>query len=498
MGAWLSRRLPALSPRGPEPAHARRLAVVGLSALLATGLAGDDVWEGTVAGFQSQPRLSPPTVTVKNPAPPGQSGYTFVAPWRGEGQAGPMILNRRGEMVWFRPAPPEQEAQDFRVQRYQGRSVLTWWEGYVDEDGFGHGEYVVADHNYREIARFRPADGRPGDFHEFVITPRGTALITVYRPVPYDLSSIGGPANGTLLEGIVQEIDIETGRVLLRWRALDHVKLTDSHEEVPSDPDDAFDHFHVNSIDIDHDGNLLVSARHTDTVYKIDRQTGEVIWRLGGKRSDFTFGPGARFFSQHDARRQPDGDITLFDNSNPPKVREVSRAIRLRIDEQRMTATLEKAVQHSLGLSSDSQGNMQTLPGGDIVVGWGSQPYFSRFDKSGETVFDARFPDDTDVYRTYQAPWSGRAPGRPAISVDVGDGGGLSVYASWNGATEVRRWQVLAGHHREDLHPVASAPWDGFESTIGAEGTHPYVAVRALGEGGSTLGTSRTLTLRPG
>ncbi|MGH3367941.1 MAG: arylsulfotransferase family protein, partial [Nocardioidaceae bacterium] len=274
------------------------------------------------------------------------------------------------------------------------------------------------------------------------------------------------------------------------WRALDHVALTESHEPVPNDPDDVFDHFHVNSIQVDHDGNLLISARHTDTVYKLDRRTGRVIWRLGGKRSDFDFGPGARFHSQHDARRQPDGDLTLFDNSNPPKVREESRAIRLRLDETTMTASLVQAIDHPLQLSSESQGNAQVLPGGDVMVSWGSQPYFSRFSPSGRLRFDAQFPPDTDIYRAYHASWRGRPPGRPAISVDVVDDE-LTAYASWNGATEIRRWELLTGPRPDQLSPVASSRWEGFESTLTAEHDQRYVAVRAVDDSGDTLGVSR-------
>ena len=462
---------------------------------LAVGLGWGGEPEGDVVRFESRPDLRPPAFSVEVPANTPGSDYTFVAPWRGEGQSGPMILDGQGEIVWFHRLPPQQEAMDFRVQRYRGRPVLTWWEGFVDEDGYGHGEYVIADRSYREIARLRPADGRLGDFHEFTLTPRGTALITVYRPLTRDLSRIGGSEAATVLESVVQEIHVATGRALLTWRALDHVDLAESHEEVPDGTDEAFDHFHVNSIEVDHDRNLLVSSRHTDTVYKIDRRTGAVIWRLGGQRSDFALAPGARFYAQHDARRQPNGDITLFDNSNPPQVRESSRALRLAVDESTMTVRLKQAVEHPLGLSSESQGNAQARAGGDLVVGWGSEPYISRFSRTGETQFSARFPEDTDVYRAYQFPWRGRGIGRPAISVEVVNGQPV-VYASWNGATEVSSWQVLSGRRPGHLNPVASSPWEGFETAIETDVRMPYYAVRALGRSGTRLATSEAVTSR--
>ncbi len=481
----------------PGTVGARRLMLVGAAVgiALAVGLGWSGDLEGEVVTFESRPDLRPPAVSVEVPANTPRPPYTFVAPWRGEGQAGPMILDGHGEIVWFHPLPAQQEAMDFRVQRYRGRPVLTWWEGFVDEDGYGHGEYVIADRSYREIARLRPADGRLGDFHEFTLTPRGTALITAYRTLTRDLSQIGGSEHATVLESVVQEIDIATGRALLTWRALDHVDLAESHEEVPDGSDEAFDHFHVNSIEVDHDNNLLVSSRHTDTVYKVDRRTGEVIWRLGGQRSDFALGPGARFYAQHDARRQPNGDITLFDNSNPPQVRESSRALRLAVDESTMTVRLKQAVEHPLELSSESQGNMQAKAGGDMVVGWGSEPYVSRFSRTGVTQFSVRFPEDTDVYRAYQFPWNGRATGPPAVSVEVVNGQPV-VYASWNGSTEVSKWQVLCGRRPDSLRPVASSPWEGFETAIETDARMPYYAVRALGSSGNRLATSEVVTTR--
>lgn len=494
----LPQRPPAVRGRRPEPTRARRLVTTGVWAVLAAGLlmglGGDHVGQDEIARFQSRPDLRPPLLTVDTVKGPPERGYTFLAPWRGDGQSGPMIVDGRGRMVWFHPLPAGEEAENFRVQRFHGQPVLTWWEGFVDEDGYGHGEYVIANRHYHEIARFRPGDGRLGDFHEFVVTPRGTALVTAYRPLPHhDLSSVGGPEDGTVLNSVVEEIDIDTGRVLMHWSALDHVALTASNDDLPDDQDDGLDFFHVNSIDVDHDGNLLISSRHTDAIYKVDRDTGRVIWRLGGRHSDFTFGPGARFHAQHDVRRQPDGDITLFDNSNPPQKRDHSRLVRLHVDPTTRKVTLAWSVEHPLGLSSDSQGSAQTLPDGDVLSAWGSEPFITRFSENGDVRFDAHFPLKTDEYRAWQAPWSGRPRGRPAISAEKVDDQ-LSAYASWNGATEVARWQLLAGNRRDHLRPVASSPRAGFETVLTTTAEHHrYVAARALSSDGVPLGTSPTV-----
>ena len=173
----------------------------------------------------------------------------------------------------------------------------------------------------------KAGDGQRGGLHEFSITPQDTALLTLYVRTQADLSLIGGPKDGMAWEGIAQELDLETKEVLFEWRSLDHVGVEESYREPPQDPGTPIDYFHINSIDVDFDGNLLISAKATSAVYNLDRESGEVLWRLGGKESDFEMGDGTRTVSQHDARRQEDGTITIFDNGAPPQVHEQSRAI---------------------------------------------------------------------------------------------------------------------------------------------------------------------------
>ncbi|HET6661789.1 MAG TPA: arylsulfotransferase family protein, partial [Rubrobacter sp.] len=262
--------------------------------------------------FRSRPDLSPPVVEVAKEAHDETApGYIFVAPQKGDaGQGGSMILDNDGQPVWLRILQNEDmDMMNFRVQTYKDETVLTWWEGYYT--GHGQREYVIFDGSYREIARFTAANGYNGDHHEFLISPQDTALISIYEGVPWDLSYIGGARRGVVWQGIVQELDIQTGEVLFEWRSIDHVALEETYVTPLQDGRPGIDYFHINSIDVDHDDNLLVSARETSTVYKIDRNSGEIIWRLGGKRSDFEMGPGTRFAFQHDARRLPDGTISI-------------------------------------------------------------------------------------------------------------------------------------------------------------------------------------------
>src|SRR5215211_6791952 len=267
--------------------------------------------EEGVWSFRSRPELNPPAVEVATEASQGVApGYIFLAPEKGgaAGKGGAMIIDDGGQVVWFYPLRgPYGRTMNFQTQNYKGKDILTW--------GQTPGEYVIFDSSYRKIASFTAANGYNGDHHEFLIIPQDTALITIYNAVPHDLSSFGGPKDGVAVQGIVQELDIETGEVLFEWRSLEHVGLDETYAKPGEDADyPGIDYFHINSIDVDHDGNLLVSARETFAVYKIDRKTGEVMWRLGGKKSDFEMGPGARFAFQHDARRLPDGTLTIFDN----------------------------------------------------------------------------------------------------------------------------------------------------------------------------------------
>jgi len=449
---------------------------------------------GGVWVFRSRPDLSPPAVEVAIRAHDDTApGYIFVAPEEGgSGQGGSMVFDDRGEVVWFRPLSGRHgRAMNFEVQTYRGRDVLTWGET--------AGEYVICDSSYREIARLSAGHGYDGDHHEFLISPQDTALITIYNSVPQDLTAVGGSKNGRAWQGIVQELDIETGEVLFEWRSIDHVGLEETYVDAREDHyAGGIDYFHINSIDVDHDDNLLISARETSAVYKIDRKSGEVIWRLGGKKSDFEMGEGARFAFQHDARRLPDGTISIFDNGSLvfedgiPRAVEESRAIVLELDERKMTASLVREYTHPDEQHADAAGNLQMLANGDAFVGWGRALAISEFGKDGGLLFDARLPSNNRSYRAFRLPWRGYPTDRPAavaerISEEV------EVYASWNGATEVESWEVLTGQRPDGLEPLGSVPRDGFETAILARSTEPYVAVRARDHTGRILGTSELI-----
>lgn len=430
--------------------------------------------------FRSRPDLRPPTVTVTTRHTRASSDPILL------NLDGPLLVDNEGEPLWYRPSGARATA-NLRAQRYRGEPVLTWWEGTISKPGFGRGEYVMVDGSYRELHRLSAGNGYRGDLHEFVVTPTDTALLMAYTVVPADLRAVGGKANGTILDCVVQEVDIASGRVLFEWHAHEHVPLTESHANVT--PGQPFDFFHANSVAEDADDNLLISARNTWAIYKVDRRSGAVMWRLGGKASDFALADGVAFAWQHDARRQSDGTITLFDDGADPKVESRSRGLVLRLDETAKRASVVQEYAHHQRLAG-SQGSMQILPNGDAFVGWGALPNVSEFSQDGRLLFDAGFAGGRQSYRAVRAPWSARPAEPPSLAVERRADGSLIAHASWNGATDVARWEVLGGAQSGALRSVATAPRLGFETAVTVRPRPAFAAVRALDGRGSELGHS--------
>lgn len=439
--------------------------------------------------FSSQPSLQPPTVSVLKDSAPVSDGDIFVAPQSGPIQNGPMILDPHGNLVWFDPVPIKDNTliTDFRVQSLHGQPVLTWWQG-NSNGGQGRGVGVILDRNYRQIATVHAGEGLDMDLHEFHLTNDGDAYVNSIFPVR--IAGIREP----VLDDVVQEIDVATGLVKFEWDALDHLPLSDSAFK-PGEQGALFDPFHVNSVGLDSDGNLIVSMRNTDAVYKINHSSGQTIWRLGGKRSSFKMGPGTSTAFQHDAVVQPDGSLTLFDDgAGPPTVHSQSRGVHESINTKTMTATLIRQYTHSPSLLADYEGSVQELPGGETIVGWGQQPYFTEFNSAGQEDLDARFVVSTPSYRAYRFTWSGQPTSAPALAVSRNSNGSALLSASWNGATDVASWQVLAGKSATSLSVVNSVAKRYFETEITEGNTAPYFAVRALDASGQVLASSPTVS----
>lgn len=487
--------------------------------------------------FVSRPDLMPPEVKLtEGPAwseEYAESGeYIFLTPNYGSETPsdGAIILDARGDLVWMEPAEdddPEDNPFDLRVQEFQGEPVLTVYEG-TSDGGMGDGEIILLDPSYKELTRVTTGGSlEPGnaDFHDTTITGDGTMLLAAYEPAPADLSGLGGPEDGHIQDAVIQEVDIASGDVVFEWSAREHVPLTETlldleteqtelekeadEESVASEDaeppvlgseEHPFDYFHINSITEDHDGALLVSARHTNAVYKLDRATGEVIWTLGGSASDFEMGEGATFTWQHDAHRSPDGTLTLFDNrAHGGLDDESSRGLRLQLDGEAMTAEVATEYLPPEDRVAGSMANAQQLPNGNMLLGWGARPFYSEFTPAGELIYDVCHGDECmgedyegggGSYRAYKAAWEGRPATEPDVTVQEDDAGPVA-YVSWNGATEVAQWRLVAGDDADSATEQATADRDGFETSIpvpdGATDA-PYLAVEALDADGEVLG----------
>jgi len=384
-------------------------------ALAAAAIAVAALLAGTASAGADTPTAPPPVTILTSNGPFGR-GDIFITPTGDSGTYanGPEILDRDGNVVWFHAIPAGQTAADFRTQTYRGRRVLTFWQG-TGLGGLASGtDYIYNDH-YQQIATVNAGDGLTADGHEFLITPQNTALILAYTTATADLTSIGGSADQTVIDGVVQEIDIKTGKVLFQWNSADHVPYSQSEQPLPSSPSTPWDWFHINAVHLDTDGNLLIDARDTWTTYKVDRYSGRIIWQLGGKASSFSLraAPGQSlndageiFAWQHDPEALGHDIYTFFDNESTGAAEfTVSRTVTVRLDPRSRVATLVASDDQPEGLLAPSQGNAQTTRNGDEFVGWGALPYFSEFSPSGQLLFNAQFPTGVNTYRAYLLPW---------------------------------------------------------------------------------------------
>jgi Arylsulfotransferase (ASST) len=458
---------------------------------------------GSYQSFHSAPQLHPPTVDVTYSSPATQGGGDILAaPYSGPGSSGPMIFEANGQLVWMDPLPEHEFAANLQVQSYAGSRVLTWWQGYIPQNGFGMGEEVVADGSYTPLLHVRAGNGYRADLHVFRLEANDTALLTVFNTIHCDLTSVGGPRDGDLSDTELQELDLKTGLVRREWSGVDHVALGASYASATqASAKWPYDFLHINSVALRADGTMLLSARNTSQLYLIEPRSGQVQTTIGGKSSGVKMEAGTETAYQHDAQTLEDGDISIFDNGGSPfTTHQQSRALIVELDSQDRTETKVAEFTHPRPLQASSQGSVQRLPDGDWFVGWGGEPYFTEFNASGAMIYDAHLPlegissehgEHTASYRGLKSEWTATPTWPPAIATER-TGSGLTVYASWNGATGVSSWRVLGGPSPDRLAQLTSAPRSGFETAIRVE-SQPYVEVQALDSTGATIGRSRAV-----
>jgi Arylsulfotransferase (ASST) len=476
--------------------------------------------------FVSDPKLHPPKVralgsTVTKQLAPGYfmvanfPNLTLTQPAHGRaqllnGQSGPLILDNKLQPVWFDPVPTNVVAVNLKAQTYNGKPVLSWWQGVINNVGATlSGQDIVVDQHYRPVAKLTGQDGWVISEHEIAISGHH-AWVTAYKNINMDLTPFHGLANGVLTDAAVQEYDLTNGNLIGTWDALHHIPPSQS--ELPPAPtlvNNAvvpWDAYHVNSIQLLGPGKFLVSMRSEWAAYLVDiaasnLDSSNVEWALGGKPlagvQTFSFGPKASFQWQHDVEMHSGNLVSLFDDAcclfaqgkfQPPSG--PSRGLVLKLDTTNHKASLVRQYNRGSNFDAAFLGNAQLLSNGNVAVGWGSQPFFSEFSNSGRLLLDAVWPGPDLSYRAYVQKWVGK-PFFPPSGAVRKKGSSITVYASWDGATEVAAWRVLAGTSSKRLRVVvARRAKSGFETAIPFSGSFSAFKVQALDGKGHVLGSS--------
>ena len=471
--------------------------------------------------FVSAPHLHPPIVRSDvTPIHPDQElapGYIFLGNFYEVnfppmvGQSGPMIMsthtlsarNDRLDPVWFKPVPQKEVASGLTPQTYQGKPALSWWQGVLTQTGETlSGEDVLVNQHYQTVATLKGTNGWVPTVHEMIVQGNH-AWISVNKNLAKDLSPYGGAYNGAFIDSAVQEYDLKTGKLLYTWDALKHIPLGDSWASLPTNgfPWDAY---HINSIQLLPHGLMLVSMRDTWAAYLVDIKTGRIVWTLGGRHSSFKLGPRAFFSWQHDVRVYPGTPlVSMMDDHCCQETgggtyvspTAPSRGLVLKLDTRTHTASFVSQYSHGRNFDTQYMGNLQPVAGGREFVGWGSMQNFTEYTPQGQMILDAYLPFPDISYRALVEPWVGK-PLYPPVGAARSSGGKTTVYASWNGATEVVSWRVLAGASASQLSPVTTANKSGFETRIQVPGHFRTFRLQALGVGGRVLGTSRPFSSR--
>ena len=525
----------------PPLARAIYLALLGLSSI--NKVKAD--WQ-----FKSRPDLAPPKLNITIPATKDvEPGYLFIAPFSGypDGtrhgplQAAPYIFTDTGDLVWSGFTYFSIWATNFQATKYKGKDVLFSFEGSHNAAyGHGHGHTTFLNQHYETIKELRAGNHRLTDKHEFHIIDEETALIQIYHPVPYDLTPYGGsPEQQWIVDARFQELDIETGKVLFEWGSLDHVDPEGMSNRSLPDPSqisklrteaylplnpgqagsgynssDAWDYFHINSVDKDLEGSYLISARDANAIYKINGTTGNLIWRLGGKHSNFTLGEQVEFSFQHHAqylsRNGQKEVISLYDNSahgtengggHEVHLYPYSRGKIVEVNTESWEAKIVQAFHPPDNLLSKSQGSTQVLPGGNVLVNWGSSGALTEFLPNGTAIFHTYFDSGAlgvgvENYRGFRFNWTGLPYEAPAI-VSLKNETSTSVYVSWNGDTETKTWSFYGSTRGGKVTFLGEKKRTSFETVFVVHDELEIVKAEAVGKHGRVLASTDVVKSEP-
>ncbi|GAB7366271.1 hypothetical protein MBLNU230_g7829t1 [Neophaeotheca triangularis] len=469
--------------------------------------------------FKSRPDLHPPIITFDVLKPDLVTpGYVFLAPYRNV-DPGPYIYDNAGNLVWSGAGSSgPKTAHTPRVCQYKGEDHLCYFQG-EQHQGFARGHGVIMNKHYQIVRTVESSGaGASSDMHEFKMTPYSdgtTALMTVYQPRQYDLTTnprfnvVKGM--GWVVEGVFQEVEIETGKVIFEWRSLDHVDpglswtmpgTTDTSGDGLGEKS-PWDYFHLNSIDKNKEGDYLLSARHVSALYKISGKDGHIMWEMGGNNPTFEQ-TNFNFSYQHHARWISENSthtvLSFYDNASNTfnSTGEFSHGWIIEIDHSNSTASVVKewgAPEPEGGLLSGSQGNMQLLSSGNVHIGWGEHPWFSEHTADGEAVMYGKLAERASnvmIYRSNKYNWTAQPLTKPALWTYSREGKDkMASFASWNGATDVASWNFYHSDSSEGpWHLAGNATKTGFETEWHTPTLAPWSYAQALDVKGHALASS--------
>ncbi|MGA2667611.1 MAG: aryl-sulfate sulfotransferase [Ignavibacteria bacterium] len=300
-----------------------------------------------------------------------------------------MILDNSGAPVFYRKTPGD--CFDFKLQN----NLITYYDG-------ASLQYYAMDSVYHVVDSFKCGNGYITDLHELRLLPNRHAFLMSYDTESVDMSRIvqDGDHNARVSGLIIQELD-ENKNVIFQWRSWDHFQITDAtHENMTAH---SIDYVHGNALEFDNDGNIILSSRHMDEITKIDHQTGQILWRMGGKNNQFTFiNDPIGYSHQHAIRILDNGHFTMFDNGNyhnPP----FSRALEYVVDEHTKTVSLVWQFRHNPDIYGGAMGYVQRFSNGNTLIGWGyADPSVTEVRPDGSVVYELSLALSTFSYRAFR------------------------------------------------------------------------------------------------
>jgi hypothetical protein len=389
-----------------------------------------------------------------------------------------LILDNNGDPVYYQKVPENAIATDFKKL---SNGLLAYWES---------GEYHLLDTNYDEVKLITAQNGYPSiDVHELLLF-NDHYMYLIYQTEQIDMSKIvpGGDPNAYVIGTVIQEVDSQDN-VVFEWNSFnftDTLPITYTNQNLSTAQ---IDYMHSNAISIDSDNNILLSIRHMDKIIKINHETGDIIWQLGGQGNQFTIETATEitdtpeFYMQHDIRKLPNGDITIFDNHNDHEPM-ISKAMEFSLDEENKIVTLVWDYRNTPDVYSAFMGNVQLLPNGNFFIGWGgvSSPNATEIQPDGTKLFELGFDTPYVNYRSYRFPWNGY-PTWPPTLVVTNSVGGLNLSFSWNGATDISKYDIYGinpGHAMELIDEVTKTGFETGDNLVGIQAGYCYYRVMPI------------------